>query len=170
MAKYNVQVEDSEGNQYYPKPDLLTTKEQVSANTAAGKSVDALVVKQIRSDISKVRTYVGSDGKLHFVNSAGADSALPFSRQTKVYSYSVDLTSTTTTSYTVPTARKIVAVGTRWNYPPCNNWWMCDADNSDSFWCRITVSGKTVTVKNIGDNPAYGNYASTVHIYIIFEE
>ena len=51
MAKYNVQIEDSEGNQYFPKTDLLTTKEQVSANTAAGKSVDALVVKQISSDI-----------------------------------------------------------------------------------------------------------------------
>ena len=29
--------------------------------------------------MSKINTYVGSDGKIHFTNSAGADSALPFS-------------------------------------------------------------------------------------------
>lgn len=29
-------------------------------------------------DLSMVRTYVGNDGKLHFVNSAGADTVLPF--------------------------------------------------------------------------------------------
>ncbi len=51
MAIYNVQVEDSAGNQYCPKPDLLTTKEQLSANTAAGKSVDALVVKELNNKL-----------------------------------------------------------------------------------------------------------------------
>ena len=30
-------------------------------------------------ETSKIRTYVGSDGKLHFVNKAGADSVLNFS-------------------------------------------------------------------------------------------
>ena len=35
---------------------------------------------QINSDLAKVKVYVGSDGKLHFVNSGGADSVLPFSR------------------------------------------------------------------------------------------
>ena len=33
----------------------------------------------LNSKVSKVKTYVGSDGKLHFVNSAGADTALNFS-------------------------------------------------------------------------------------------
>lgn len=51
MAIYNVQMEDSAGNQYCPKPDLLTTKEQLSANTAAGKSVDALVVKELNNKL-----------------------------------------------------------------------------------------------------------------------
>ena len=49
MATYNVQIEDSAGNKYHPKPDLLTTREQLAANTAAGKSVDALVVKEINN-------------------------------------------------------------------------------------------------------------------------
>lgn len=31
--------------------------------------------------IEKIRVYVGSDKKIHFVNSAGADSALPFSSE-----------------------------------------------------------------------------------------
>ena len=33
----------------------------------------------INSNASKIKTYVGDDGKLHFVNSAGADTVLPFS-------------------------------------------------------------------------------------------
>ena len=32
----------------------------------------------INSNVSKVKTYVGTDGKLHFVNSVGADTALNF--------------------------------------------------------------------------------------------
>ena len=33
---------------------------------------------QIISDLGRVNVYVGSDGKLHYVNKDGADSALPF--------------------------------------------------------------------------------------------
>lgn len=33
---------------------------------------------RLSSEIKTVNVYVGSDGKLHFVNSGGADSALPF--------------------------------------------------------------------------------------------
>ena len=76
---YNVQIEDSEGNKYCPKPDLLTTKEQLAANNASGKSVDALVVKEINNNLTKVKTYVGTDGKLHSVDGTGADTVLNFS-------------------------------------------------------------------------------------------
>lgn len=34
---------------------------------------------ELSRDLGRVNVYVGSDGKLHFVNSGGADSALPFS-------------------------------------------------------------------------------------------
>lgn len=78
MVIYNVQMEDSVGNQYCPKPDLLTTKEQLSANTAAGKSVDALLVKELNNKIDRVGTYVGEDGKLHSVDGNGADTVLNF--------------------------------------------------------------------------------------------
>lgn len=53
--------------------------------TAAGSVLDARQGKvlmdkanQLSSEIKTVNVYVGSDGKLHFVNSGGADSALPF--------------------------------------------------------------------------------------------
>lgn len=32
------------------------------------------------TNLAKVKTYVGTDGKLHFINSAGADTVLPFNR------------------------------------------------------------------------------------------
>ena len=37
--------------------------------------------------MTKVKTYVGTDGKLHFVNSAGADTALNFNSGGKTYLY-----------------------------------------------------------------------------------
>lgn len=57
--------------------------------TAAGSVLDARQGKvlmdkanQINSDLVKVKVYVGSDGELHFVNSGGADTVLPFSAPT----------------------------------------------------------------------------------------
>ena len=38
-----------------------------------------LLLFPLNSEIKTVNVYVGSDGKLHFVNSGGADSVLPFS-------------------------------------------------------------------------------------------
>lgn len=53
--------------------------------TAAGSVLDARQGKvlmdkanQLSSETDRIRVYVGSDGKLHFVNKAGADSVLPF--------------------------------------------------------------------------------------------
>ena len=54
--------------------------------TQAGSLLDARQGKvlmdkanQLSSETDRIRVYVGSDGKLHFVNKAGADSVLPFS-------------------------------------------------------------------------------------------
>jgi hypothetical protein len=80
MAIYNVQMEDSAGNQYCPKPDLLTTKEQLSANTAAGKSVDALVVKELSNKLTvqlqgDVRIFAeGSGENVKYYAQTGADA------------------------------------------------------------------------------------------------
>lgn len=55
--------------------------------TAAGSVLDARQGKvlmdkanQLSSETDRIRVYVGSDGKLHFVNKAGADSVIPFNR------------------------------------------------------------------------------------------
>ena len=39
-------------------------------------------------DLGRVNVYVGSDGKLHFVNSGGADSVLPFNNKPAYYTVS----------------------------------------------------------------------------------
>ena len=63
---------------------LLDSASTIKANTAGGKGAGALGVKQLYTELntglSKVRVYVGSDGKLHFVNASGADTVLPFSK------------------------------------------------------------------------------------------
>lgn len=94
MATYNVQIEDSAGNKYYPKPDLLTTKEQLSANTAAGKSVDALVVKEINNNLNASSKFPDGAGfypdvkdgiRGYNTNAArGADTFHPFSSDLKL--------------------------------------------------------------------------------------
>lgn len=78
MATYNIQVEDSAGNKYHPKPDLLTTKEQLRANTAAGKSVDALVVKELDNNLSGLSFGLTASGEWGY-RKPGADTVTPFS-------------------------------------------------------------------------------------------
>ena len=78
MATYNVQIEDSAGNKYHPKPDLLTTREQLAANTAAGKSVDALVVKAINNNLAGLSFGITAGGEWGY-RKPGADAVTPFS-------------------------------------------------------------------------------------------
>jgi len=70
--KYNVQIEDSTGNTYHPKPDLLTSKEQVNANTAQGKSVDALVIKEIYNNLGNIgEAIIGNGSSLSVATGVG---------------------------------------------------------------------------------------------------
>lgn len=59
--------------------DTLTTMEQVVAATDVSIPVGAGAIKEVNNSLKTVKTYVGEDGKLHFVDSEGADSVLPFS-------------------------------------------------------------------------------------------
>lgn len=60
--------------------DTLTTMEEVEAATDPSIPVGVGAVKELSSSLTNVNVYVGEDdGKLHFVDSAGADSVLPFS-------------------------------------------------------------------------------------------
>lgn len=68
--------------------DVLDTKEEILANTEAGKVAGANGVKEIVTEINDslvADIYVGEDGKLHKVQ-GGADSVLPFSSFRKYYS------------------------------------------------------------------------------------
>lgn len=69
------------------KVDTVTTMEQAAACTDPEKPVGVGAFKEmtnsleeVNQNLGKVRIYVGSDGKLHFVNASGADSALPFKK------------------------------------------------------------------------------------------
>ena len=45
----------------------------------------------LNKSLSKVNVYVGTDGKLHFVNASGADSVLNFSSITRLYSNTIQI-------------------------------------------------------------------------------
>lgn len=55
-----------------------TAENNISGLTSRMGTAESNITK-INSDLSKVKVYVGNDGKLHFVNSGGADTALNFS-------------------------------------------------------------------------------------------
>lgn len=63
---------------------------------------------QLNSETDRIRVYVGNDGKLHFVNKAGADSALPFSLVKNLYIQNVP--NTAGSKYTIKNASKYVLV------------------------------------------------------------
>lgn len=54
-----------------------TAENNISGLTSRMGTAESNITK-INGDLSKVKVYVGSDGKLHFVDRTGADTALPF--------------------------------------------------------------------------------------------
>ena len=62
----------------------------------------------LNSEIKTVNVYVGSDGKLHFTNSGGADTVLPFSPVKNLYIQNVP--NTAGSKYTIKNASKYVLV------------------------------------------------------------
>lgn len=95
--------------------DTLTTMEQVQAATDPTIPVGAGAVKGLNESLQTVRTYVGSDGKLHFVDASGADSVLPFS-SVKEINGSFTLDTGTTTNLTFPTSGYSTLTVTTSNY------------------------------------------------------
>ena len=82
-------VSRSEG-QVSQEGDAFNTKnmndlEQRISNGFANAKTNIDVLNR---DLGRVNVYVGSDGKLHFVNSGGADSVLPFNNKPAYYTVS----------------------------------------------------------------------------------
>lgn len=134
MARYNVDLQDNEGNAYQimANPDSVAefspaaNRENIRSGethriifgkimkylsevgnaayvglanncttTVEGFALDARQgkelmdrVNELNRDLGRVNVYVGSDGKLHFVNSGGADSVLPFNNKPTYYTVS----------------------------------------------------------------------------------
>ena len=65
--------------------------------------------------LQQVNVYVDDDGALHFVDSEGADSVLPFSSFRRYFAESITL-STTSTFYELGFKPKFIAVDTQWFY------------------------------------------------------
>ena len=76
-------------------PEGSAANYQVANNDtteAEGFVADARIVRThgleidgLSRDLGRVNVYVGGDGKLHFVNSGGADSVLPFNNKPEYY-------------------------------------------------------------------------------------
>ena len=58
---------------------IIEKMTDIAALTEKGYVADALLVAELNKNMGKVKTYVGSDGKLHFTDASGADTALNFS-------------------------------------------------------------------------------------------
>lgn len=69
----------------------LTTYDEKLADHSSKLTAHGVLINNNKSAIStantnmgKIRTYVGSDGKLHFTDASGADSVLPFNNKAKL--------------------------------------------------------------------------------------
>ena len=62
---------------------MMSSLSSIALVTQAGSLPDALAVKELNSNMRLIKTYVGTDGKLHSVDATGADSVLPFSSDKK---------------------------------------------------------------------------------------
>ena len=61
---------------------LTSSDGNIALSAAAGRTLNSNLTNNINAlntQLATINVYVGSDGKLHFVNRAGADTALPFS-------------------------------------------------------------------------------------------
>ena len=80
---YNSQIEDSSGNVYLPRTDMIQTMEELKANTKAGKAADAMLLKEVNHNLNaklaqgRVQLVIQSDGTLGY-KLDGADTVHPF--------------------------------------------------------------------------------------------
>lgn len=64
--------------------NCTTTVEGFALDARQGKELMDRI-NELNRDLGRVNVYVGGDGKLHFVNSGGADSVLPFNNKPEYY-------------------------------------------------------------------------------------
>ena len=74
---------------------VFTADDHRLATALSASDNQAASVGLVKSTAEKIRIYVGSDGKLHFTNSAGADSALNFKVHDATYTFPANDTGAT---------------------------------------------------------------------------
>lgn len=120
--------------------------EVVDAAARAQASVNAEDITELNQKINKVKTYVGSDGKLHFTDASGADSVLPFSSGlSKAYS-STSKTSSKSYTITADGTYTIIAVGSK-------TWMTVDT---------LEISGFTADISQFSTNDGSSPHAIKV--------
>lgn len=122
---------------------LSGTVSTLSTTVAKKADATALASKADASAMGKIRIYVGSDGLLHFVNSAGADSALPFNGFSPVinevwgdWDYDVNSKSMGG-SYTCSRAGKMLAVVHAGG-------WSQNPQGTPSTYCTVNGAAQTI--------------------------
>lgn len=97
------------GSLYYTKATIAQ-----GSTLAAGTNLAAAV--NIGKMLSNIKTYVGSDSKLHFTDATGADSVLPFKSSIVPTYYTRGSGAHSSWSYTLPAGKFlfIAACGSSW--------------------------------------------------------
>lgn len=128
------------------------------ASDSSRIAASAKAISELNNDLTKVKVYVGSDKKLHFVNSAGADSVLNFSSTLVEQSFSKNIT---TGSYQIP--KTITKNGVTYNYVGVKSLTLVSILNSGGSY--------TISVNNTGlvsiNNPATSGTLNGVALYNI---
>lgn len=136
--------------------------------TSSRIAASAKAVSSLSSDLGKVNTYVGSDGKLHFTNSAGADTVLPFKSASDVKYKDFSGYSFSTTASELG-AEKIIGCGMlscAFSTSVDNSNWSYNFDGNTSY--NDTSASGTLTRSNGGTGGApNGNFTATWRVYFI---
>ena len=126
--------------------ELNATNQAVNASADAGKIIDdpdtaeatteegyiagVQLFNHVNDSLKTVKTYVDEEGKLHFVDSEGADSVLPFSGFKRHYSASITL-STSSKFYELGFKPKFIALDAQWFYDEeLNKCWYSNGINN----------------------------------------
>ena len=106
------------------------------------------------SNASNINTYVGEDGKIHFTNSAGADSVLNFSSgiTLKAQSFAVNVARYQSKSVTCNGGNILYVAVSSYNY-------YYNGSQSFTATVSVSISGNRATITNNCDG---GNTDSTI--------
>ena len=131
--------------------DTLTTMEQVRAATDDSMAVGAGALKEIDSSLTNVNVYVGEDdGKLHFVDSAGADSVLPFNTSGNYGTFTFNSSGNITVDFGTNPKEIVVLFGTKtasYNLFSCYNEDYPSMNKSNNNFAK-TDTGFTLNTNN----------------------